>query len=301
MTQDVKALCDLYIIETGSKKATSTAIEKLSNTKYGIIMGQISNTGLEAWVVRRIMGFFNRATVATDISQGILKDDPDSGSGRFVIGEVVAQRILERRNTLPGQRFTEVRQLDGLRGLGADKFHDLIFSLSQPAAEAFRQAMYLHVIRENWALRHHSVRFEDEQQFLDLVGNTDHFRAWIEGQAAIIARDRHHDNRTHTEVRRRLRASALEIFENGEVGAHELAFWFYKVDGDNWFNFEQALKQTRLFLDFMPDFLDRTELRMFHGFKNHDLLADEISPSGLPVTVNFSEQVISIWIVELRD
>lgn len=264
-------------------------------------MGQISNTGLEAWVVRRLLGFFNRAMVASDISESILKDDPETGTGRYVIGEVVAQRILDRRNSLPGHRFSELRQLDDIRGLGNDKIHDLIFSMSVPAADAFRNALYLNVIRENWLVDHHSVRFEDEQQFLDLVSDQKIFRDWIEGQAACMARDRTHDSRLHAEVRRRLRESSLETYEIGEVGAMALAMWFYKVDADNWFNFEQVLRETRLFIDFMPDFLDRTELRVFEGFRNQGILAGPVTVTGLPVTVNFSEQIISIWTVQLID
>lgn len=264
-------------------------------------MGQISNTGLEAWVVRRLLGFFNRAAIAADISASILKDDPATGQGRFVIGDVVAQRIIDKRNALPGMRFTELRQLDGIRGLGADKIHDLIYTLSVPAAEAFRVSMYHHVLRESWILEHHSVRFEDEEQFLHVVSDSKVFLEWIEGQAAIIARDRTRDNRLHAEVRRRLRAAPLEVYEHGDVAAHAFALWFYRITADSWFNYEQVQRETATFLDFMPDFLDRTDLRMFEGFRNQGLLAGPITGTGLPVTVNYSEQVISIWTVQVID
>ena len=77
--------------------------------------------------------------------------------------------------------------------------------------------------------------------------------------------------------------------------------WFYSIDLDNWFTFEQAQKQTESYLDFFPIGPDTTELRMFKGFVNDMVLTGTISTVDLPVVVNRSEQSITIWSCELND
>ena len=51
----------------------------------------------------------------------------------YDIGVVVAQRIIARRASLGG--FSDLAQLHGIRGFGADKFHDLLYSFARTVYE----------------------------------------------------------------------------------------------------------------------------------------------------------------------
>ncbi|NCA71280.1 MAG: hypothetical protein EOM91_14505 [Sphingobacteriia bacterium] len=85
-----------------------------------------------------ILAFLNDAPNAAAIAgvepgEGPIVDDPTEGFGDQVrdydIGIDVAQRIIDRRNSLGG--FTVLTQLAGISHFGRDKLHDLIYSLSR--------------------------------------------------------------------------------------------------------------------------------------------------------------------------
>lgn len=257
---------------------------------------------IEEWVAKRLLGLFNRASIAADISYHSLRDDPTTGQGRFIIGEKVAQRIIDKRNKLPGMMFREIAQLSGIDGLGDGKLNDLLDVLSTPSAEAFRVSMYHHVLREShWMLEHCSTKFEDEEQFLNIAADTRLLTEFVIGQARIIARDRYRDNRLHAKIASAIQKAPLELYDSGHVAAHAFALWLFKLTADSWFSYEQVQRETAAYLDFMPDWLDRTDLFMFHGFKNEGQLTGPISPLGLPVTVNHAEHTISLWTAQVID
>lgn len=84
-----------------------------------------------------ILAFLNAAPNANAIAgiehqDGPIEDDPAPGYGDQIadydIGIAVARRIIARRNAFGG--LTALTQLHDIRGFGADKFHDLIYSFA---------------------------------------------------------------------------------------------------------------------------------------------------------------------------
>ncbi|HHG83314.1 MAG TPA: hypothetical protein ENJ82_01085 [Bacteroidetes bacterium] len=264
-------------------------------------MGQLSVAGVETWTTQRILGFFNRAFDSKDLIEGVLKDDPGTGTGKYVIGEVVAQRIIDRRNALPGQQYSSLTQLNGIQGMGVDKFHDLVYTFRLPAAEAFKEAMYTNVISANWKLESHTSRWNDQQEFLDLVDNPSLFQNWLATEIGRIAKVKFDLRFSAADACSRLEASHQIVYDSGHLAAFAFAFWFYRFDLDNWFQYEQVVQETNLYLDFMPNVLDRTELRLFVGFENQNLLAEPATVKDLPVVVNYGEQAVTIWAAQLND
>jgi hypothetical protein len=252
---------------------------------------------IKDWAAKRLLGLFNKATIAVDISHNIMLRPEHT---QYVFGEKVAQRIIDRRNSLPGMRFSNLAQIEGVAGLGPVKIGEALDIMSVPAAEAFRSMMYKYVLRQSWTLEHHSICIEEEMKFLDLVQDSKLFFGFVADKAALISQDRYRVN-NKVRVENALGKSPLEIYEEGDVSAHAFALWFYKITSDSWFSYEQVHRQTEAYLNFMPDFLERTELRMFHGFKNENLLTGPITTTGLPVTVNYCEQTISLWTVHVID
>lgn len=116
-------------------------------------MGKLDFTDLSPEVARRIIVFLNCAKTAADIAgvehqTGPIIDDPTTGPGDQVrdydIGEIVAGRILERRAAMPGDRFTDIMQIDFIDGLGQDKLDDLAYSFGETFYGACRQ-IYLRI------------------------------------------------------------------------------------------------------------------------------------------------------------
>lgn len=219
---------------------------------------------ITGWAAKRLLGLFNKAAIAADISHHIMLRPDDT---RYCFGDKVAQRIIDKRNGLPGMRFQSLAQLDGIAGLGPVKMGEALDIMAVPAAEAFRTMMYRHVLRETWILGHHSVRIEEEGRFLDLVQDSKLFMEFVAAQAELIAKDRY-QAASRVKMENALQRAPLEVHEEGDVAAHAFALWFYKITADSWFSYEQVHRQAAAYLDFMQDFLERTELRMFHGFKN---------------------------------
>ena len=77
-------------------------------------MAEINGTGVDVATTKRILAFLNGASTAVDIAgsepqDGPVRDDPTTGYGDQVrdydIGELVAERIINKRGTLGPNGF----------------------------------------------------------------------------------------------------------------------------------------------------------------------------------------------------
>ena len=97
-------------------------------------MGKLDFSQISNDTAKRIIKFINEAKSIQDIRSDFLIDSPISGKGDqkndYRIGEIVAQRILDRENALPNQKFHRINDLDNIDGLGQDKLNDLVYSFS---------------------------------------------------------------------------------------------------------------------------------------------------------------------------
>ncbi len=91
-----------------------------------------------------VLAFLNRAKTWQDIAglepqAGPVFDNPELGIHRpfrgYDIGEVTAKNILSKRASLPGNLFRDLSEVDSVRGMGADKVADLIFSFQSQKHE----------------------------------------------------------------------------------------------------------------------------------------------------------------------
>jgi hypothetical protein len=114
----------------------------MSGLSSQAILNMLAAEGTTAVTKSLILDFLNAAQSANDIAgvehqEGPVVDDPSRGYGDQVadydIGVVVARRIIARRSALGG--FSDLTQLDGIRGFGPDKFHDLLYSFARTVYE----------------------------------------------------------------------------------------------------------------------------------------------------------------------
>ena len=79
------------------------------------------------------LDFFNSATTPEQIVDRI-KDDPDFGLGpprAYGVRLSLAKRILDVRDRLPGSKFVTLKQIDDIRGVGDDTWHDILYSFPE--------------------------------------------------------------------------------------------------------------------------------------------------------------------------
>lgn len=101
--------------------------------------GDIS--GVSEWLANRALKLLNGAKDKYDIAGkepqvGPIVDHPGTGYGDQIddydIGELVAQRILNKRNGYASKKFSTLNQLRGIAGFGIDKLNDLLYSVDCP-------------------------------------------------------------------------------------------------------------------------------------------------------------------------
>lgn len=122
----------------------------MSGLSASTITSTLAAHGTDAATQALIVQFLNNvgsaaALAGTEHQAGPVFDDPTSGSGvqarGYDIGLTVAQRIVTQRANLGG--FSSLAQLAHIKGFGADKFNDLIYSFTRVVHE-------LTAIEFNW-------------------------------------------------------------------------------------------------------------------------------------------------------
>ncbi|MBK7873161.1 MAG: hypothetical protein IPJ74_22060 [Saprospiraceae bacterium] len=260
------------------------------------------NQKIEHWVAIRILNFLNRVKKAEEIVSGV-KDDPNSGAAGegVAIGETVAKRILEKRNSLQFHRFTSIDQLEGIPGLGEDKIRDLIYTFGVRAADAFRNAMFNGVILDNWKLEHYTYYFLSDQDFNNTVNIPSNFTGHIAHQIERIAEEKTENDRAAYLAGKLIQSAYQEFFESAHLGSYAFAFWLYRFDYDNWFSFERVRLEAEKYLSYYEQSIYELRFGFFKGFSTAGLLTEGITKSDLPIVINPVERAITIWTAELFD
>lgn len=260
------------------------------------------------WVLQRVLDFLNRVQSADEIREGIQDDpgtttgDPNNDTRDYGIGATVAQRIIDQRNSLPGRRFRSITQLNGIQGLGADKAHDMIYTMGMSADEAFKRSMYNGVVFEaNFDLDYHYAHFLDEESFVHAMNDHGTLTRTV-GQILFDAVLRRTNDRVLANTARNyLNACWMEETNSAHQASYYFAYWFYRFDSDNWFSFDRVRQETEKYLEYYSQHNHRLELRFFKGFEQHGLLAEAITVPDLPVVINYAERRVTIWGAGLRD
>ncbi|MCB0641669.1 MAG: helix-hairpin-helix domain-containing protein, partial [Phaeodactylibacter sp.] len=101
-----------------------------------------------------------------------------NGAKDYGLGETIAQRIFEYKAQLPGRRFSKLDQLEDIKGFGPDKLQELSKKVCIPAALAFKNSMYAHLIAENWVLENYSFHLI-AAEFMETVENESIFTEFV--------------------------------------------------------------------------------------------------------------------------
>lgn len=257
-----------------------------------------------AWIQQRILDFFNRVKSWKEIVDTVL-DDPSNnpqGTQGTSIGETVAKRILDHKASLPGKRFKEFSDLDGIQGLGADKLGDLVYTFGTPAAESFRKGMYNGVIfKENWDLQYRVVSFDTQAEFDHAVNCESTFTELVAKRVGEWVQERHNNRTLANTAENYVKQCWLEKAGSAHLASYYFAYYFYRTDENNWFSFDRVRQETEAYLEYSWKSEFELQLRFFKGFEMRGLLTDAITVPDLPVVINKGECQFEIWASSLSD
>ena len=267
-------------------------------------MSTTSHPQIPLWIQNRIVGFFNWARNVNMLLDGSIVDDPSDGPGT-TMGPTLAARILRERNLLPNRRFTDLQQIDQIKGVGPGTIQDLVYSFGISADEAFKASMYesgtIHV--ENWPLEYFRFTVEDQQTFQNLAQDNAQLRAFILDKVAGVCAARDVSAGNTQAMLDTLANAYIDDFSNStQAAGYALALWFYRFDADNWFSWEQIQIQTLAYFSHNSNTYPwMMDLHFFKGFENKGIISPGICPKDLPVVVNWAEQSLNFWISALYD
>lgn len=79
--------------------------------------------------IQKVLKFFNQVKTPEEIINTI-RDVPtfEKSNGAYGIRKSVANNILRVRAKLPGNKFTEIKQIDKVYGIGPDTLNDIFYS-----------------------------------------------------------------------------------------------------------------------------------------------------------------------------
>lgn len=254
---------------------------------------------LPAFAEKRFLYFFNHVPGAKEIASVQWKTS-DKDADEYGLGETVAQRIIDARNSLERKKFTDLSAFEEIPGLGHEKLKDIVSTFSIPAADLFLRDMRKGVIQSNFELTYYSIPFDQPASFEAVVSNPRLFKYTVAKYAKELASEGVSQEKL-VAAEESLRSSYVETYKNGFVGSYAFALWFFRFDADNWFTFEQVRTCTESYLDITLLSSDRQELHLFKGFQAGEILVGGICPEDLPVVVNHDEHLITLWGGQLFD
>ncbi|MEM7367543.1 MAG: hypothetical protein AAF587_03010 [Bacteroidota bacterium] len=263
-------------------------------------MGQLNTADIQPWVLKRILSFFNRAKTPSDITEAVL-DNPNVGEEKlgYGIGETVSQRILEQKKKLRPPFFREVSQLNGIEGLGQDKFMDLVYSFRLTAAEQFVKNLFNGLIMDNWKVEHHSRVIEDLEEFRSKTRNPELLTAEVASMLNELAAKKFGTSPLAELAGQLLNGTYVDLYDGEDIGRYAWAIWWYRFDADNWFSFDRIMQVIQSYLGEYWNADDGIQLALFKGFEGGRIWGS--NATDLPVTIAPAEQSITIWRVQLND
>ncbi|MDX1909084.1 MAG: hypothetical protein SF053_18750 [Bacteroidia bacterium] len=264
-----------------------------------LIMSSFAHITLQPWVEKRILTFLNRARTPDDFSLEHLAPSHPGAEREYGIGTVVARRILDRRTSL--FRFSHLAQLEDIPGLGHDKIRDLIEALGVPASEAFRRSMYNGVIGENFIFGYDDTPVGSRQVLDELSANPYRLQQFVAERVIALCFERFNHQQTAQLAGRLARLAPVESHTEAYLARYPFAAWLFRISGDNWFSFDRALAEVDRYLQAYDNYEDRLELHLLRGFENHWTLVQPITTYDLPVVLNYPEQKVTLWWMQLND
>lgn len=245
-----------------------------------------------AWVSKRLLQFLNSARNVRDLM------DVEEEDNNYSIGKIVAERLLDYRNELPRRRYTTLRQLENIEGFGADKFDDLVQLLGVRADEAFQKNLFNGLLLPNWEVNFYRIQVEDPVEWRQLMVLNDYRKIWLTEKLREFVVF-YGNNNLADNLEDFVRNAYLENYQDPTFASIGFAFWWYRIDQDNWFSFDAIRQQIMQYFTHYES--NNILFCLIKDFPNYLVLKGALTTPDLPLFFNEAEQSVTIWTVSLND
>ncbi len=163
------------------------------------------------------------------------------------------------------------------------------------AAVAYHRILTGEVLPENYTLQHYSYVFPNSDDFQMMLSSFREFKGFLGAKVLDICLKQARSRKRCEAAAGNLLNTYVEVSE-GPVAGITFASWLYRLDGDNWFDYDAAQKVT---LPYVASG-DR-KLYLVKGWRPDKVLVSKLTERDLPVVVDMKEKTFTIWTNELDD
>jgi hypothetical protein len=163
------------------------------------------------------------------------------------------------------------------------------------AAVAYHRVLTGDVLPENYTIRHYSYVFPNSDDFQLLLSSFRDFKGFVGAKVLDICLKQARSRKRCEAAAGNLLNAYVEVLE-GPVAAITFASWLYRLDGDNWFDYDAAHKVTVPYVA-----SDERKLFLVKGWRPDKVLVSKLTERDLPVVIDLKEKTFTIWTSELDD
>lgn len=175
-------------------------------------------------------------------------------------------------------------------------FGSSISPVESPAAGAFQTQLQKQVLPQSFHVRHYTFALGTESSEL-IVSERDLslLREMVAAAVAAACEVQQIADSVCRGVTADLRSEDVEVL-SGTGAAKMLAEWFYSVDHDNWFSWDDIFAPSEAYLSAAS-----RHLFVFRSFNPDGFFTTALAPVGLPVVLDTRENTLTLWVTELFD
>jgi hypothetical protein len=163
------------------------------------------------------------------------------------------------------------------------------------AAVDYQRVLTADVLPENYTVQHYSFVFPNSDDFQFLLSSFRDFKGFVAAKVLDVCLQQGRSRRRCEAAAGNLLNSYVEVSE-GSVASITFASWLYRLDGDNWFDYDSAQKVT---LPYVAS--DERKLLLVKGWRPDKVLVSKLTERDLPVVADLKEKTLTIWTNELDD
>ena len=256
-------------------------------------MSQLTAEHIPHWVIRRMLAFFNRSQTAEEIVERV-QDNPDKGGeGGYSMGKTVAQRILDKKESLFPIYFQTFDQLNGIEGLGQDKIDDLAYTFRLTAEAQFVENLNTNFqLEDNFDVLHYTRKYTDDEEFTAIQRNPAILRKEV-GEMLVEIAARDFNNSSLSKLARHLVSEAyVDTYHHTEIAKYVWAVWFYAIAFDDWFSFDQIQGEIEQYLNEYWGPGGDITFSIFRGAQAYNVWGET---DDLPISLNTTELSLTLW------
>lgn len=227
---------------------------------------------------------------------------PTSTTSNHLLGPKVAERVIQIRDHLPEREFTNLHQLQDIRGIGEDKFASIMDAFNKPSSHLLTDALEQSESgsKPPGLLIPQTTYLESSQAYNILCTSAYALRELVSAQLMQLARGMNLSAVVQKMLDQSMQQAFIESYDNRDSGAAlALALWLYQFKADDCFPFARALDACNRYIGPAVQTSGyQLQLWIIKPLEQ-SLLFPNGAPSALPVVGDQSECSVTLWLGHL--